>query len=182
MKNILKIIFLILVLAFKQTNAQEKEKLYGTWISKNNDVLVIQGEHYNFNVMSTINEEEQLKIKIFKDTLRFYSIYTSSKENYKVDHLEKYDFKIEKTNPRFLTLKPLDSLSQKFFNTKESIKFIKQEYNVDKSISFEKIIFHSTRCYGSCPIIALEIDNNKNIYLDIKHYSDPSNKDSLKES
>lgn len=174
MKQILKFILLIFILAFNQIDAQENEKLYGTWISKNNDVLTIKGEHYNFNVMSTISRESQLKIKIQKDTLRFYSVYTSSRENFKVEHLEKYDFKIENIDKAFLILRPLDSLSQNFFNTKESIKFVKQEYNIDKSINFEKVIFHSTRCYGTCPIIALEIDKDRNIYLDIKHYSDSS--------
>ncbi|PKR31285.1 hypothetical protein CMT87_09780 [Elizabethkingia anophelis] len=114
MKQILKFIFLIFILAFKQIDAQENEKLYGTWISKNNDVLTIKGEHYNFNVMSTISRESQLKIKIQKDTLRFYSVYTSSRENFKVEHLEKYDFKIENIDKAFLILRPLDSLSQFF--------------------------------------------------------------------
>ncbi|WP_407534082.1 hypothetical protein [Elizabethkingia miricola] len=115
MKQILKFIFLIFILAFNQIDAQENEKLHGTWISKNNDVLTIKGEHYNFNVMSTISRESQLKIKIQKDTLRFYSVYTSSRENFKVEHLEKYDFKIENIDKAFLILRPLDSLSQIFF-------------------------------------------------------------------
>ena len=30
------------------------------------------------------------------------------------------------------------------------------------SLKFEKIIFSTTECYGTCPVMAIEIDNNKN--------------------
>ncbi|GEM_PF-3459926 len=30
---------------------------------------------------------------------------------------------------------------------------------------FEKIIFHSSRCFGTCPRIDLEIDSNQNVYV-----------------
>lgn len=35
----------------------------------------------------------------------------------------------------------------------------------DKKLVFEKLIYHSSRCYGTCPQIDLEIDSNLNIAL-----------------
>lgn len=32
-------------------------------------------------------------------------------------------------------------------------------------IKFEKIVYHSSRCFGFCPQIDMEIDNNRNIVL-----------------
>jgi len=34
-----------------------------------------------------------------------------------------------------------------------------------KSVKLERIIFHTSGCFGSCPIFHLEIDNKKNIKL-----------------
>lgn len=33
------------------------------------------------------------------------------------------------------------------------------------SIKFEKLIFHTSACYGWCPKVDIEIDNKRNIYL-----------------
>ena len=34
-----------------------------------------------------------------------------------------------------------------------------------KPIVFEKIIYHTTQCFGDCPIIDLEVDSNYDVYL-----------------
>lgn len=35
----------------------------------------------------------------------------------------------------------------------------------EKICSFEKIIFHTSRCFGTCPTYHLEVDSNKNLKL-----------------
>lgn len=37
--------------------------------------------------------------------------------------------------------------------------------SIAQEIKFEKIIYHSSLCFGSCPVIDLQIDSNKNILL-----------------
>lgn len=31
--------------------------------------------------------------------------------------------------------------------------------------SFEKIVFHTTQCFGSCPVVDMEIDSNRNVVV-----------------
>jgi hypothetical protein len=47
---------------------------------------------------------------------------------------------------------------------------------VDK-IQLDKIIFHSSRCNGTCPSIDLEIDSSKNIFVNREYYKSKSNID-----
>lgn len=71
-----------------------------------------------------------------------------------------------------MTVNPVSDLSRKFFDNKRNLRFAKQELNKDKSIIFEKIIYHTTSCFGSCPGIELEIKNDKSIYLSGQFYKD----------
>jgi hypothetical protein len=43
--------------------------------------------------------------------------------------------------------------------------FLTSEAQEDKSFKFEKIIFHTTGCFGTCPTYNLEIDNDKTVKL-----------------
>jgi len=36
---------------------------------------------------------------------------------------------------------------------------------VDKAIKLEKIIFHTSRCRGKCPVYHLQVDSTKQIHL-----------------
>lgn len=47
---------------------------------------------------------------------------------------------------------------------------------VDK-IRLEKIIFHSSRCNGSCPSIDLEIDSSRKIFVNREYYKTKSDLD-----
>jgi hypothetical protein len=37
------------------------------------------------------------------------------------------------------------------------------------AIQFDKIIYHSTTCYGGCPAYHLLLNNNKSIWLDAEY-------------
>ena len=52
---------------------------------------------------------------------------------------------------------------------------------IGKDINFEKIIFHTTGCYGFCPVYHLEIDNKKNAKLFSEMVYKPSSKHSYRE-
>jgi len=43
--------------------------------------------------------------------------------------------------------------------------FLTSEAQKDKSFKFEKLIFHTTGCFGTCPTYNLEINKNKKVKL-----------------
>ena len=48
-----------------------------------------------------------------------------------------------------------------------SILLLSGCYRKGKPIKFEKIIFHTSMCFGDCPIYHLEVDSNKKLGNDI---------------
>lgn len=170
MKNYIYTIIILLSLSINICG--QGKNLQGTWISRDNDVVIIKEIGNRFNILSTIQNEEQLKLKIAGDTLNFYTEYTKLGSE-KIDS-EEYKFYIKELTKDRLVLVPTSILSREFFEGKKKLVFIKQEYNLDKSFSFEKLIYHTTECYGSCSIINLELDKNKNLYVKRKLFNNES--------
>lgn len=172
MKNYIYTIYIILFCTSINVKGQNRT-LQGVWISKDNDVIKIDEEGQRSNILSTDEEQEHLNVKTSKDSLSFYTQYIKLGSD--KSYISYYNFYIkEKTNSK-LTLIPTSQLSKDFFKNKKEIILTKQEFNFDKSISFEKLIYHTTSCYGSCSTIDLEIDNNKNIFIHREIFNDKIN-------
>ena len=77
---------------------------------------------------------------------------------------EKWEFKweIKKNLSDTLILKSNDSATIKL-----------ERINSDANISFDQIIFSSSYCYGSCPVIDISIDNKNTIYFHGESYVNP---------
>ncbi|SDI35468.1 hypothetical protein SAMN05421846_106239 [Chryseobacterium taeanense] len=178
MKNHICTIFIILFCFAAFIKAQNKSTIQGTWISENNDFIKIKEEGSRFNILSTNEIEEQLNIMIKKDSLSFYTKYTKVGSD-KI-YFSKYDFYIKKMNEKQLILIPTSELSKNLFNNRPQIIFTRQEFNIDHSISFEKLIYRTTSCYGNCSIINLELDKNKNIYIHREIFNDKINSGNFK--
>ena len=151
------------------------DKFKGTWISSSSDVMVINdtiNEYDNSNMLCTANKDEGMAFYLFGDTLSFQKKYYSSATNYEKLYIDRYDLIVLKQTDTSITVRPSSKLSKKFFDNRTNITFIKQEFNKDKSIIFEKIVYHTTNCFGSCPIIDMEIDSNRNVYLKGEFYKD----------
>ncbi|WP_163356869.1 DUF6438 domain-containing protein [Dysgonomonas sp. 25] len=54
-----------------------------------------------------------------------------------------------------------------------------QENRGDNQMNFSKLIFHKSRCNGTCPTISLEIDNERNIYIEREYFKTKSETDPL---
>jgi hypothetical protein len=172
MKNYIRRICIILICLTISIKGQNKN-LHGVWISSNNDVIEIKEEGNSFNILSTSDTDEQLSLRITKDSLNFYtksSIVGSDKT-----YVSKYSFYIKKLTNSKLILIPTSKLSKDFFKNKKKIVFTKQQFNLDKSISFERLVYRTTPCYGSCSTINLELDKNKNIYIHRELFNDKIN-------
>lgn len=136
-----------------------------------NDTL---NKYDNSNMLCTSDKDEGMAFYLIGDTLSFQKQYYSSATNYEKLYIDRYDLVVTKQTDTSLTVRPTSLLSKKFFNKRANITFIKQEFNKDKSIVFEKIIYHTTSCFGSCPTIDLEITNDRNIYLKAEFYKENS--------
>lgn len=123
-------------------------------------------------MLCTADKDERMAFYLIGNTLSFQKKYYSSATNYEKLYVDRYDLVITKQTDTSLTVRPTSLLSKKFFNKRTNITFIKQKFNKDKSIVFEKIIYHTTSCFGSCPTIDLEIRNDKSVYLKGQFYKD----------
>lgn len=175
----------ILTILIWTTSYGQFNKYKGTWISRANDVMVINdtlNNYDNSNMLCTADKDEGMVFYLIGDTLSFQKKYYSSATNYEKLYVDRYDLVITKRTDTSLTVRPSSIFSKKFFKKRTNITFIKQEFNRDKSIIFEKIIDHTTSCFGSCPIIDLEIRNDKSVYLEAQFYNEDSvfEKDSIK--
>lgn len=138
-------------------------KLKGIWVTPTQDLLMVDDTAY-LNIRNYLSnsklEEKNFLLFLYGDTLSFQSHYTSSKTDFKVEYIDRYDFKILKVTDSILIVKPTSKLSKDFYQNKEQITFTKQKYAIDSSIIFKKIAFHTTLCYGECPVYHLEIDSS----------------------
>lgn len=77
---------------------------------------------------------------------------------------------------KYLFVKALISAS--FYFVLQSTVYAQK---IDSSTGkFEKLIFHSSRCYGTCPEIHFQIDRNGMIVLSRQFYSSKSQSDTLR--
>ena len=167
----MKQLITILTLLFCANVFGQFDKLIGTWITPKNETLKIFNtlndksidEFWNANCISNGEEDLWVVLCLKNDTLNFQYQYYQSKP-----HTDNYDLKIITQTDSFIIIQTVSDFSRKFFKNQPSIKFIKQQYTIDKSIKLEKIIFHTTSCYGTCPTFHLQIDNNKKVKLFIE--------------
>ncbi len=163
MKNIL----LLTLALFYNSSFGQLEKLKGTWISEENELISIV-ENGNSSLKSKINNDD-FYLKITSDTLSFQSKYYTSADNYKKMVVDRYDLKIINLNDCLLVVKPISKFSKAFFGLENTITFKNQKYINDKTFMFDKLVFHTSSCFGSCPIINLEITSDRNIKINRVH-------------
>lgn len=135
------------------------KKLYGQWINQSNDYLEITDTTTNNNFIGNDASPIGKYLRITGDTLSFQDRYSSSEDNYSTNRINKADFKIILLTDTLLSIVPISTSASKIFE-KDTINFTRQQYAIDHSIHFEKITFHTTHCFGHCPIYHLEIEKN----------------------
>jgi len=162
----MKKIFTILIIFIWTNSFGQFDKLKGTWISSDQDLISIEeADGIIWGKLSNKFENNwtELDSSSCIDSLKFF-------ENNKP-----YFFKIISKTDTFLIIKPISDYSYKFFQYRDTIKFIRQEHTIDTTIKFEKIVYHTTDdCLTPfyCPEINLQIDNTKNIYFNGVFYKE----------
>lgn len=166
-RSIFERLTLFCVLLIPQLVNAQLSPFIGTWITSENESITIRDTMNEEGGSATLyngGEDKDFDFIRYADTLSFQFQYYSSATDYKILYNDRYDFRIISFNDSTLTIVPVSDLSKKFFG-KTSIKFTNQAYAADTSIHLEKIIYHTTSCYGSCPVYHLEIGVDRTMKL-----------------
>lgn len=167
-----KLLPLIIILTFNLSFSQIT-KLKGNWISEKNEAISIIDTVDSLNGLMIESTYNYFYLKIKSDTLFFRPWHILNDQ----DDLNTIELKLIDVNENSLTIQPISKLSIDFFKTEKPITFINQKQIIDESFQFEKLIFHSSRCFGSCPIIDLEILSNRKFKLTGNYYIENSRKE-----
>ena len=156
---------LIIIIAFFSCTdcVGQFDKLKGTWVTPAQEVMVIEDtvEFEQDNQLSNSQlKEKKFELFIFGDTLSFQDRYSPG-PNYDTSYVDRYDLKILSLTDSFVRVKPVSKFSKEFFRDKAELMFKRQEFSIDDSLKFEKIVFHTTDCFGECNVYHLEVDSSK---------------------
>ncbi|MBF0694899.1 MAG: hypothetical protein IR153_07575 [Flavobacterium sp.] len=167
MKKIITLIFLLnYIYSFSQI-----ELLKGKWITDDNEMIVISDTLKSENFLGNLDlRSDNFYVRLIKDTISFQSRFYSSTENYKKLHTVRYDLKIININDSILTVIPVSKNSQKFFKKEKSITFIKEDYISAENFNFEKLIFKTSTCFGTCPVLNLQITADRRVKLNAVYF------------
>jgi len=138
-------------------------KISGTYYTEQQDALMIDDEK---GLLETYGEATVTGLRVKQNRNRILFKWNHSGPIPVIQHrVDRYRFRILTGTEDSLLLSPASALSKRYFKDRDSIVF-KPEYRfLDKFIRWEKIIFHSSHCYGLCPDYSLQIERDGQIKL-----------------
>ena len=152
-----KLTFLLLF-----TSCSKFTRLNGTYFSRQQDCFVVDDK-----VGVIENKQDYIKdnlvLKQRNNKLKFRSISYSTGRLIFKRNADKYYFKIlYKTEDSFM-VSPKSKLAKLYFDNRDSIVFKTKYQFADKTNYFNKIIYHSSHCFGCCKDLHLELDYSGNL-------------------
>ncbi|PID71093.1 MAG: hypothetical protein CR985_01570 [Flavobacteriales bacterium] len=178
MKKLLLISLCLAVFtAFAQSGDSSEKLLTSTeWINENLDYLRFDN---NIAIFNFDNTKQVVNFDLNKKTLSF-------KVNYRVAGMEtkteEFTFKIKELRKNKLILEPLVESEANPDNYKKlNIKPLTKEkqyilYNrghIMERTNFQKITFHASTCYGTCPSFSVEINRDGTVFYKGIQYTSP---------
>jgi len=137
--------------------------LIGKWVGHEYLITIKDTTGKELNSIEKYTSSEGYTLfSLHRDTFKFNKEYIDVEDENKRT-IDNYTFKILKNTDSFLWVSPISGNAKNYCGSDSILKLIRREYVIDKDINLEKIIFHSTGCFGSCPILDIEIDSNKQI-------------------
>jgi hypothetical protein len=145
--------------------------LNGIWVTNEQDALLIDDPSKTANYIANQNlDYNMVRLYVYGDTLSFQNrYYIAGRESEKF--IDRYDLLVKSRSDTTLEVVPVSTQSKTFFQNREVLRFVRQEFRKTASIHFEKIIYHSSTCYETCPIIHLEINKDKEVYFSGTFYN-----------
>ncbi|MCE7067415.1 hypothetical protein [Dyadobacter sp. CY326] len=152
--------------------------LKGAWVTPEQDLIEIRNlGRDSSNVMANkLMQEDYFHLFMLGDTLSFQHIYTNSRTQFKIEYVDRYDLKVVSCDKSSLIVKPVSKLSKAYFQNRPLLKLKRKEQVIDTTFVFEKLVYHATQAWFS-PTVSLQLDNRKNLYLEINNGFYGHNKD-----
>lgn len=178
MKKLLLIgVFFVAYSAYSQSRDSAEKLLTSTeWINENLDYLRFDGDMAVFNFDNT---KQTVNFDLANQTLSF-------KVNYRVAGMEtkteEFTFKIKSIKKNKLVLEPVvdDEAELKAYKklniaplTKEKQYILYNRGHLMERTNFQKITFHASTCYGTCPSFSVEINRDGTVYYKGVQYTSP---------
>jgi hypothetical protein len=160
---------LLIILVLVATRAHSQVKPISTWISNDLGGLNFYKNElwYDFN-----GNKQGTRYYIVKDTLILTDgrIPGDTSSFIKPANLTKF-LEIRKGD-QSLTLIPLDA-SAKWLTKGAPYQVTNIKYIKDATIKFTRIHLNAGQCFGTCPVLSIDIDNKGIYYLRGGEYADP---------
>jgi len=134
----------------------------GTYFSGQQDCFVLDGKTGLIE-----NKEDHIKdylhLKQTNSRLKFrYKTVSPGRLVFKTN-VYKYYFKLHYKTPDSFMVSPVSKLAKEYYKNRDSIVFKTKYAFADPANSFTKIVFHSSRCFGCCKDLHLELDYSGNL-------------------
>ncbi|QKZ14014.1 DUF6438 domain-containing protein [Spirosoma sp. KUDC1026] len=130
------------------------DSLEAMWIGDVADTSARQHQLSNAQGMTL-----SVSLRTDSTLLEFRTPVSVLKKHAPAGSFKQYTLAISQQTDRSLTLIPVSDEACAFFGNKHRLVFRKQSLVIDSEIRFEKIIFHTTECFGTCSVFHLEIDS-----------------------
>jgi len=138
------------------------------WINKDLDYL----RFFKDSVVSNLSDtKQQLIFDLDNKKLSFKVKYLVGGSNFKI---EEFNFKINRLDKSKLVISPIDKeedIRKKNFSKLNSSPFLKENqfifYNrgaLISKVNFKKLTFHASTCFGTCPSMSVEVNNDGTIF------------------
>ena len=176
MKKLLIIFFLGTIFTVNAQYKSDSLLLTKTeWVTKNLDYLRFFKDSVVYNLDET---KHQLIFDVKNKKLSFKVKYIVGGTNFKT---EEFNFKIKQLHKNKLVLSPIEKqedIKKKNYSRLNPSPFLKEEqlifYNRGELISrvnFNKITFHASTCFGTCPSMSVEVNHDGTVYYQGRIYT-----------
>lgn len=134
----------------------------GIYFSKKQDAVIIDG---NEGVLENkcYSIERDLKLKQTRTHITFKGRHHRLKLLPFLFKRYQFKFAIGATNENSFTLLPQSEMAKELFGSGDGIEFKTKYQFKDITNYFTKIVFHSSRCFGYCHDLQLELDYSGNL-------------------
>lgn len=176
MKSLIVSFVLLCVISIQAQYSRDSILLTSNeWVNKDLDYLRFSKDSVLYNLN---NDKHELLFDIKNKKLTFKVAYRVGGVD---SRSESVDFKIKQLQKNKLVLTPIGYETENKnvdFNKLNSDPFLKDKqyifYNRGQLISrvnFKKLTFHASTCFGTCPSMSVEIDDEGNVYYQGRIYT-----------
>jgi hypothetical protein len=114
-------------------------------------------ENGDSSIMDNLTLKQKRNKLKFKNQVYRVGAFPFARKSYR------YNFKIHYQAADSFMVSPISKLAKGFFKNRDSIVFKTKYLFADQTNSFTKIIFHSSKCFGFCHDLHLELDYSRNL-------------------